>query len=76
MKEIGELQPIRSVGQTVEDYFIQAMQDMLNKQAFLLPQVNTNIRNEAYYEKLNSPSDLNPDSHCPCCGKAYEDTDW
>lgn len=32
---------------------------------------------EALEEYINTrytvPNDLNPESHCPCCGKAFED---
>jgi len=71
MRELGELQPIRSAGQTVEEYFSEQMLEHVRRQ-LNMPLPNPSVRNEAYYAKQTQGVDPH---RCEACGHWLEDPD-
>lgn len=69
-----ELKAIKSIGETVEDYFLKAMLESLNSPSVLAQfgRGSPNIRNEAYYAK---PVEFDPTTHCAHCGQSLPEDD-
>ncbi len=63
---MDEMPSMRSIGETVEDYFIKAMLEQIKRPfPFTLP--NATIRNEAAHQEAEI------DNRCPHCGHSLDD---